>query len=457
MADNGTTLFRGRNTFPFTVTPSQGFSGGISPRFSSLAFSGFPEHADNQSVRLRYRSFPYEDTSTAIITVNVTDTVNLSESLSAIGITTSTVSDSLTLSENLNATATFTVNISDSLAIAENYSSVLGSSVTVGESISISESIENIANFLAFVPETLSLSESMVPTGQFTVPFVISHFFQENLEKIAIFEVSVSEALSITDTVDIFSAGASVLSPTEVRVFFSSFVRESRALSLSSYNIRPANPLTAVRVALLTVKPVRSLLGSGEAIPLGSSNLTTDVLDLQVPGASPGESLIINGFGTVILTVFGGTFVTVDRFFPVGFPLPWERYSPIYGVDLTFSEPTGDQNYIVSVKNLFRLDGRSYNQTSTFESQAENPTLLSVTYLQEYGDILCTFSEPMSAIALSPQEFTLSGGASVRSARWVTENQILLSTVGIHTAGVYTLTLPVSLYDKSLNIVVPPP
>lgn len=456
MADNGTTLFRGRNTFPFTVTPSQGFSGGISPRFSSLAFSGFPEHADNQSVRLRYRSFPYEDTSTAIITVNVTDTVNLSESLSAIGATTSTVSDSLNLSENLDATASFTVNISDSLAIAENYSSVLGSSVTVGESVSLSESLENTANFLAFVPETLSLSESAIPTGQFTVPFVISHFFQENLEKTVSFGVSVSETLSITEAVDLFSAGASVLSPTEIRVFFSSFVRESRALSLSSYEIRPANPLTAVRVSLLSVKPVRSLLGSGEAIPLGSSNLTTDVLDLQVSGASPGDTLIINGFGTVILTVFGSV-VTVDRFFPVGSPLPWERYSPIYGVDLAFSEPTGDQDYIVSVKNLFRLNGRPYNQTSTFESQAENPTLLSVTYLQEYGDILCTFSEPMSAIALSPQEFTLSGGASIRSARWITANQILLSTVGINTAGVYTLTLPVSLYDKSLNIVVPPP
>lgn len=454
MADNGTTLFRGRNTFPLSFTPSQGLAG--VPLFSSLAFSGYPEHNDTPAVRLRYRSFPYEDTSTAIFTVTVTENIALTEGIAAIGITTSNVTDTLTLSENLNATATFTVNISDSLAINEGYQAILGSTLTVGENISISDSVENTANFFAFVPEILSLSENMIPAGQFTVPLVISHFFQEDLEKTVNFGVSVQETLALTDDLDTFSAGVSVLSPTEIRVFFSSFVRESRALSLSSYGIRPANPLTAVRVSLLSVKPVRSLLGSGEAIPLGSSNLTTDVLDLQVSGASPGDTLVIGGFGTVILTVFG-TVVTVDRFFPVGSSLPWERYSPIYGVDLTISEPTGDQNYIVSVKNLFRLDGRPYNQTSAFESQSENPTLLSVTYLQEYGDILCTFSEPMSAIALSPQEFTLSGGASVRSARWVTANQILLSTVGINTTGVYTLTLPVSLYDKSLNIVVPPP
>lgn len=132
--------------------------------------------------------------------VSISESVSLSEALSAIAGFQGVQSEALTLTESQSATNLAVVSASESIALADAPSSGVATGASISEAMALVESITAALNAAASVAESIALSETSSAAASFSAAIAESVTLADSLAASAQFSAVMAEALALADT-----------------------------------------------------------------------------------------------------------------------------------------------------------------------------------------------------------------------------------------------------------------
>lgn len=236
----------------------------------------------------RVDSWTADNLTGGALTVSVSDSLTITESVGRLLTSQRSVSDSLTLTESVNLTLVHNPSVSDSLTLAESVSMLLISQPVVSDSLTISESVTLQVETGVVVSDSVSVSESVAVAIEVTGEL----------------SVSVSDSISVAESV-------TLAVETSIGVSDSLTVSESISLMLVS--------LIAVSDSVTVTESVGRELTVGisvsDSLTVTESQVTLPIQGACIAGvleASSNPNYFQNSSGIVVLTGFHNWYTLVD-------------------------------------------------------------------------------------------------------------------------------------------------
>jgi hypothetical protein len=453
------------NTATIVISTHPAFAGGS----TTVSTSATDLEANNQSASVTFQ---------AVITVNVSDTVTISDATAFHQAGLLSVSDTVTITDataprvGIHESLSDTVTISDAVGLHE-----VGH-VSVAATVTVSDAVVTARHVIAGVSDSVTITDATSFHQHGVLAVADTDTFTEHLQEFGPQHVFVADTVGITEHVglvaafnpdlpvlidfiehlDLFAVGV-VSTDTTLTVTFGrplgSGVRITQAIDPSNFTIIPVEPEPDFD-DFLSVTPVEeipeplgfpvtilSITPDVNTIASGSNASILDAHTVQIPGAnftlnSVGNYLFFNsptnptGYVRIVdvidsQTVHVDTPLLVD---PLNGSVLWLLTTTVVGLIITITKPTNNELYRLTIRNLIGKLGDPFPFDVVFQANSSRPQVNSATTTDE-GNILVTFSDGMliDDPLLDPNEYRLVGPGSAYIERVATTeqpNQVLL-------------------------------
>lgn len=142
--------------------------------------------------------------ATNVAVVSASESIPLADAPSSGVATGASISESLALAESISSSALFSASMTEAMALVEAVTSVLSAAASVAESVSLSDTPSAVAVFSASTTESVTLADTSSTSGQVTSASVAeSMALSDTPSALAIFIAAVTEAVSLADNLSV--------------------------------------------------------------------------------------------------------------------------------------------------------------------------------------------------------------------------------------------------------------
>lgn len=217
-----------------------------------------------------------EDVSNVITSpVSVNDTITVTESVSNVLTNFVSVSDAVTVAENVTVVSVVTVSVSDSITVTENVSNRITSFVSVNDTITVTENVSNVLTSFVSVNDTITVTEDVSNVLTSFVSANDAVTVDENVELQQANGVSVNDTVTVDESVEMFI--------TELNLSVSDDVTVSENVSVSfDVNVSVSDDVSVAEVfeqALVSTIAVGDDVTVDESVEMSITELYLSVSD----------------------------------------------------------------------------------------------------------------------------------------------------------------------------------